>query len=124
MTKVKVVAKLPDGKIVEVVAEPEMLSYISFSDPENPTPLESLIEIVATHPKLAKWRGVDLNEVQDLSELESDIADIERDLETLKQKLPPWLHQQFDSVSADKKELDSLKQKVQTEKQRRAQQPQ
>jgi hypothetical protein len=45
MTKVKVVAKLPDG-IVEVVAEPEMLAHISFGDPENPTPLEDL-EIIS-----------------------------------------------------------------------------
>jgi len=43
---VKVVAKLPDGRIVEVVAEPEMLSHIGFGDPENPIPLESL-EIIS-----------------------------------------------------------------------------
>ena len=108
---------LNDGTVVEM--DPEMLFAIEIKD----TSIQS-IEIVATHPKLAKWRGVDLNEVQDLSELESDIADIERDLEILKQRLPPWLRQQFDSVSVDKKELDSLKQKLQTEKQRRAQQPQ
>jgi len=50
MTKVKVVVKLPDGRTVEVVAEPEMLGSISFGDPENPIPLEDLevisIEVV------------------------------------------------------------------------------
>jgi len=48
--KAKVVAKLPDGRQIEVVAEPEMLSHISFGDPENPVPLEDLevinIEVV------------------------------------------------------------------------------
>jgi hypothetical protein len=46
--KVKVVAKLPDGRIVEVVAEPEMLDFISFGvgDPENPVKLEDL-EIIS-----------------------------------------------------------------------------
>jgi hypothetical protein len=48
--KVKAVVKLPDGAQVEVVAEPEMLTYIDFGDPENPVPLESLqvisIEVV------------------------------------------------------------------------------
>ena len=50
MTKVKVTAKLPDGRQVEVIAEPEMLAYLSFGDPENPIPLEDLevisIEVV------------------------------------------------------------------------------
>ena len=50
--KVRVVAKLPDGRQVEVVAEPEMLSYTSFGDLENSVPLESLqvisIEVVET----------------------------------------------------------------------------
>jgi len=46
MTKVKVVAKLPDGRQIEVAAEPEMLAHISFGDPENPTPLEDL-EIIS-----------------------------------------------------------------------------
>jgi hypothetical protein len=44
--KVKAVVKLPDGKIVEVVAEPEMLSYLSFGGPENPVKLEDL-EIIS-----------------------------------------------------------------------------
>ena len=44
--KVKATVKLPDGNVVEVVAEPEMLSFISFGDPENPIPLESL-EIIS-----------------------------------------------------------------------------
>jgi hypothetical protein len=38
--KVKIVAKLPDGRQVEVVAEPEMLGFVGFGDPENPVPLE------------------------------------------------------------------------------------
>jgi hypothetical protein len=44
--KVRIVAKLPDGRQVEVVAEPEMLSHIYFGDPENPTSLEDL-EIIS-----------------------------------------------------------------------------
>jgi len=48
--KVKAVVKLPDGRTVEVVAEPEMLAYTGFGDLENPVPLESLqvisIEVV------------------------------------------------------------------------------
>jgi hypothetical protein len=44
--KVKVVAKLSDGRTVEVVAEPEMLEFISFGDPENPVKLEDL-EIIS-----------------------------------------------------------------------------
>ena len=50
--KVKTVVKLPDGKTVEVVAEPEMLNFIGFGDPENPMALEDLqvisIEVVET----------------------------------------------------------------------------
>ena len=50
--KVRIVAKLPDGRQVEVVAEPEMLSHISFGDPEKPISLEDLeiisIEVVET----------------------------------------------------------------------------
>ena len=44
--KVKVAVKLPDGRIVEVVAEPDMLSHITFGDPENPVKLEDL-EIIS-----------------------------------------------------------------------------
>jgi hypothetical protein len=48
--KVKAVVKLPDGRQVEVVSEPETLSYIDFGGPENPMALEDLqiisIEIV------------------------------------------------------------------------------
>jgi len=44
--KVKITAKLPDGRQVEVLAEPEMLAHISFGDPENPVPLEHL-EIIS-----------------------------------------------------------------------------
>ena len=48
--KVKAIVKLPDGWRVEVVAEPEMLSYIGFGGPENPMALEDLqvisIEVV------------------------------------------------------------------------------
>lgn len=40
--KVKAVVKLPDGRQVEVVAEPEKLSYICFGGPENPMALENL----------------------------------------------------------------------------------
>ncbi len=48
--KVKAVVKLSHGRQVEVVAEPEMLSYISFGGLENPMALEDLqvisIEVV------------------------------------------------------------------------------
>ena len=48
--KVKAVVKLPDGRTVEVVTEPEMLAYIGFGDPENPVKLEDMqvisIEVV------------------------------------------------------------------------------
>ena len=48
--KVKAVVKLPDGRTVEVVAEPEMLAHISFGYPENPVKLEDMqvisIEVV------------------------------------------------------------------------------
>ncbi len=67
------------------------------------------------HPKLLKYRGADLAKIQDLTTVEQDIADAERDLDILKQRLPPKLRQQFDKISVDKKELDALKQKVQTE---------
>ena len=74
------------------------------------------------HPKLLKWKNVDLTKIQNLAAVDQDIADAERDLEILKQGLPPpKLRQQFDNISVDKKELDSLKQRVQAEKQRRAQ---
>ena len=73
------------------------------------------------HPKLLKWKNVDLTKIQNLAAVDQDIADAERDLEILKQRLPPKLRQQFDNISVDKKELDSLKQRVQAEKQRRAQ---
>jgi len=76
------------------------------------------------HPKLSKYRNADFTKIQNLDTVEQDIADAERDLDTLKQRLPPKLRQQFDNISVDKKELDSLKQKIKTEKQRRAQQPQ
>jgi septal ring factor EnvC (AmiA/AmiB activator) len=73
------------------------------------------------HPKLLKWKNVDLTKIQNLAAVDQDIADAERDLEILKQGLLPKLRQQFDNISVDKKELDSLKQRVQAEKQRRAQ---
>jgi len=73
------------------------------------------------HPKLSKYRNADFAKIQNLDTVEQDIADAERDMEILKQRLPPKLRQQFDNISVDKKELDSLKQKIQTEKQRRAQ---
>jgi len=76
------------------------------------------------HPKLHKYRGADLTKIQNLDTVEQDIADSERDLEILKQRLPPRLREKFDSISVDVKELNNLKQKVQAEKQRRAQQPQ
>jgi hypothetical protein len=44
--KVKATVKLPDGNVVEVVAEPEMLDFIGFGDPENPVKLEDL-EIIS-----------------------------------------------------------------------------
>ena len=73
------------------------------------------------HPKLLKHRNADLTKIQDLSAVDQDIADVERDLDILKQRLPPKLRANFDNISIDKKELDALKQKVQAEKQRRAQ---
>jgi len=73
------------------------------------------------HPKLLKHRNADLTKIQDLTAVEQDMADVERDLEILKQRLPPRLREKFDNISVDKKELDALKQKVQAEKQRRAQ---
>ena len=73
------------------------------------------------HPKLSKYRNADLAKIQDLNTVDQDIADAERDLDILKQRLPPKLRQQFDNISVDKKELDALKQRVQAEKQRRAQ---
>ena len=73
------------------------------------------------HPKLLKHRNADLTKIQDLTAVEQDMADVERDLEILKQRLPPRLREKFDNISVDKKELDSLRQKVQAEKQRRAQ---
>jgi len=73
------------------------------------------------HPKLLKWKNIDLTKIQNLAAIDQDIADAERDLEILKQRLPPKLRQQFDNISVDKKKLDSLKQRVQAEKQRRAQ---
>ena len=73
------------------------------------------------HPKLLKWKNVDLTKIQNLAAVDQDIADTERDLEILNQELHPKLRQQFDNISVDKKELDSLKQRVQAEKQRRAQ---
>ncbi|MDT7906370.1 MAG: hypothetical protein RQ863_07210 [Sulfolobales archaeon] len=45
--KVKAIVQLPDGRQVEVVAEPETLSYIGFGGPENPTALEDL-QIIST----------------------------------------------------------------------------
>jgi hypothetical protein len=75
------------------------------------------------HPKLLKYRDADLTKIQDLSTVDQDIADVERDMEILKQRLPSRLREKFDSISVDVKELNNLKQKVQAEKQRRAQQP-
>jgi hypothetical protein len=73
------------------------------------------------HPKLLKYRDTDLTKIQDLSTVDQDIADAERDLDILKQRLSPKLRANFDNISVDKKELDALKQRVQAEKQRRAQ---
>ena len=69
------------------------------------------------HPKLLKYQGA---KIQNPDTVEQDIADAERDLEILKQRLPPKLRANFDNISVDNKELDSLKQKVQAQKQRRA----
>ena len=55
------------------------------------------------HPKLLKWKNVDLTKIQNLAAVDQDIADAERDLEILKQGLPPKLRQQFDNISVDKK---------------------
>jgi hypothetical protein len=41
------------------------------------------------HPKLLKWKNVDLTKIQNLAAVDQDIADAERDLEILKQGLPP-----------------------------------
>jgi hypothetical protein len=41
------------------------------------------------HPKLLKWKNVDLTKIQNLDAVDQDIADAERDLEILKQGLPP-----------------------------------
>jgi len=60
------------------------------------------------HPKLLKWKNIDLTKIQNLAAVDQDIADAERDLEILKQRLPPKLRQQFDNISVDKKELDHL----------------
>ena len=40
------------------------------------------------HPKLLKWKNVDLTKIQNLAAVDQDIADAERDLEILKQRLP------------------------------------
>jgi len=41
------------------------------------------------HPKLLKWKNIDLTKIQNLAAVDQDIADAERDLEILKQRLPP-----------------------------------
>jgi len=41
------------------------------------------------HPKLLKWKNVDLTKIQNLAAVDQDIADAERDLEILKQGLIP-----------------------------------
>ena len=64
------------------------------------------------HPKLLKWKNV-VTKIQNLAAVDQDIADAERDLEILKQGLPPKLRQQFDNISVDKKKLDSLKRAIQ-----------
>jgi len=95
--KVKVVAKLPDGRIVEVVAEPEMLDFIAFGDPENPVKLEDL-EVISI-------------EVVRRSMVHPEQGDEERDveIEILKQRLPPKFRANFDNIFVDKKKLDSIK---------------
>jgi len=56
------------------------------------------------HPKLLKWKNVDLTKIQNLAAVDQDIADAERDLEILKQGLPPpKLRQQFDNISVEQK---------------------
>ena len=40
------------------------------------------------HPKLLKWKNVDLTKIQNLAAVDQDIADAERDLEIFKQGLP------------------------------------
>jgi len=72
------------------------------------------------HPKLLKWKNVDLTKIQNLAAVDQDITDAERGLEILKQGLPqatPTIRQHI----RGQKKLDSLKQRVQAEKQRRAQ---
>jgi hypothetical protein len=42
------------------------------------------------HPKLLKWKNVDLTKIQNLAAVDQNIADAERDLEILEQgALPP-----------------------------------
>ena len=54
--KVKAIVKLPDGRQVEVVADPEKLSYIGFGGPENPTALEDLQIISIENSGGVTWR--------------------------------------------------------------------
>jgi hypothetical protein len=71
------------------------------------------------HEKLKKWANADLSKVPNLDEVERDLADAERDIDYVKQRLPSRIREVFDQVSVDKKILDKLKEKVAAEKARR-----
>jgi len=77
------------------------------------------------HTKLRKLRNLDLARLTDadLDKIERDIADIERDVDIIKQRLPPRIREVFDHVSVDVRELRSLKERVAKERQKRRQTP-
>jgi len=77
------------------------------------------------HRRLRELIGIDLARLTDtdLDRVERNIADIERDIDIVRQRLPPRIREKFEAVSVDLRELRAIKEKVTKERQRRRQTP-